>query len=93
MWVRIRPEGEGNAAAETFNPDSFLPGCNLSPKRKKDSFSEKNYPCDTSDRQPAIQSKARYLSEPSVEMRSVCEWQMAIAAASAASSGLGTADR
>ncbi len=60
---------------------------------KRTAFQRKAIPVYTSETPPVIQSQARYLSNPSVYMCSECAWQMAIAAASAASSGRGIEGR
>ncbi len=59
-------------------------------KHKKDSFSVKSHPCPNSiDRLPTI--RLSYLNTPATLGCRICAWHIAIAAASAASSGLGTA--
>lgn len=66
----------------------------LSPKCKKGwLFPEKPPFVNVADLLPLIKRAGSYLSSLLVIMRSICAWQIAIAAASAASSGLGTAGR
>jgi hypothetical protein len=63
-------------------------------KHKEDGLSMKSHPLVfLMEMLTAIKQFANYLSTSVILLRSLLAWQMAIAAASAASSGLGTAGR